>query len=177
MDSFVDKILVDLYNCIDFGFSYRAKKGLYILNMFPSSWSGYERKRIQKAAIALAKSRFIERKKISKEEFSAHLTERGKLRALNLIFRDLHKQKSWDKKWRLVAFDLPEKFKRERKALHYRLKTAGFCKLQESVFVCPYDCQKLIGKYTDLFKINKFVRFAVLDYVDNEAELIRVFGL
>jgi DNA-binding transcriptional regulator PaaX len=178
MDSFANKILSDLYDCIDYGFSYRAKKGLFILDMFPNDWRSYDKKKIQESVKDLAKSRFVERKKLSSGEIMAVLTIRGRIRALNLRFNNVCKQKGdWDKKWRMVAFDFPERFKKERNAFRYRLKIAGFYKLQESMFVCPYDCKDLVNRYLDLLHINKFVRFAVLDYIDNWEELVRKFKL
>lgn len=47
--------------------------------------------------------------------------------------------KKWDKKWRIVIFDIEEKQKKTREALRYKLKELGFGMIQESVWVSPYD--------------------------------------
>ena len=41
-----EQILLHLYNCIDFGFSYRMKKGLFLLDEFPSGWRDSYRKQL-----------------------------------------------------------------------------------------------------------------------------------
>jgi len=51
-----------------------------------------------------------------------------------------HWQKQrWDKKWRIVIFDIEEKQKRTREALRYKLRELGFGMIQESVWISPYD--------------------------------------
>jgi DNA-binding transcriptional regulator PaaX len=41
----------------------------------------------------------------------------------------------WDEKWRIVAFDIPEKFKTGRDALRRKLKEVGFHELQKK-YLC-----------------------------------------
>lgn len=45
----------------------------------------------------------------------------------------------WDKKWRIVIFDIEETSKRIRERLRNKLKELGFGMLQKSVFVSPYN--------------------------------------
>jgi hypothetical protein len=44
-----------------------------------------------------------------------------------------------DKKWVMVFFDIPERRKNERDWLRWCLRNLGFQKLQESIWVSPYD--------------------------------------
>jgi len=70
------------------------------------------------------------------------LSEKGKLRALNLKFKRLaDKKEDWDKKWRMVVFDIPNSHRKGRDVLRYRLQKAGFSEVQESTFVYPFDCE------------------------------------
>ncbi|MBM3283264.1 hypothetical protein FJY90_03330, partial [Candidatus Gottesmanbacteria bacterium] len=50
----------------------------------------------------------------------------------------LQKQK-WDRKWRLVIFDIAEVSRKTRDLLRLKLKELGFGMLQESVWITPYD--------------------------------------
>ena len=77
----------------------------------------------------------------------------------------------------MVAFDIPEDYKKGRNALRYRLKIAGFYELQESLFLYPYDCEKEIKAFIELFKLGKYVRFALLEYIDNEKDIKRLLGV
>ena len=106
------------------------------------------------------------------------LSEKGKLRALNLIFRRFNKRKEkWDDKWRMVSFDIPDHCTRGRKALVYRLKLGGFYELQKSLFIYPYDCEKEVKCLAKLFKIEKYICFALLESINNKDKLIHHFKL
>lgn len=47
--------------------------------------------------------------------------------------------KSWDGKWRLVMFDIPQKLKRARDQLRSKLKELGFGMLQKSMWISPHN--------------------------------------
>ncbi|MBL7159086.1 CRISPR-associated endonuclease Cas2 [Candidatus Microgenomates bacterium] len=48
-------------------------------------------------------------------------------------------QKKWDKKWRLVIFDIPEKKRKARDALREKLLKLGFGKWQRSIYISPHN--------------------------------------
>lgn len=48
----------------------------------------------------------------------------------------------WDKKWRVLIFDISEKNKIKRESLRGKLKELGLYPLQKSVWVCPYEFYK-----------------------------------
>lgn len=47
--------------------------------------------------------------------------------------------KKWDRKWRVVIFDIKEKERKQRDWLRDKLKEIGFGMIQESVWISPYD--------------------------------------
>lgn len=51
----------------------------------------------------------------------------------------------WDGKWRVVMFDIREKRRRARSQLRSLLMSAGFLRLQDSVWVHPYPCDEFIS--------------------------------
>lgn len=169
MSSITEKILLHLYDCIDCGFSYRAKKGLFILDEFPGGWRKIGQSKIKDGIRDLNKQKFIRKKEEYDGSVLVSLTEKGRLRALNLKFRRLgNKKEKWDGKWRMVAFDIPDECRKGRNALRYRLRTAGFYELQESLFLYPYDCQEEIKNLVDLFNLQKYVCCAIISSIDNE---------
>ena len=106
------------------------------------------------------------------------LTEKGRLKALNCQLENISsKNQKWDGKWRMVAFDMPNKYKKGRDALRQKLNKIGFHSLQESIFITPYDCKKEILLLVEFFKLNKYVRFGVLDFIDNESYFKDFFQL
>jgi len=108
--------------------------------------------------------RIIKNKKMIKviqkngEDF-LEITKSGKKELLRYNFDDLkiEKSKIWDGKWRMVIFDIPEKFRDGRVALSNKLKEMGFYRLQKSVFVYPYECENEIDFIREFFDVKKFV--------------------
>jgi hypothetical protein len=72
------------------------------------------------------------------------LTPEGRKKAgkYNVDNMQIKQPKKWDKKWRILIFDIREKQKIKREALRGKIKELGLYKLQESVWVYPYDFQK-----------------------------------
>ena len=78
----------------------------------------------------------------------------------------------WDKKWRLVFYDIPEKHKIGRDALASKLRQLGFLKLQRSVWVFPHPCREQVATVTGYYKINRFVSYIETDHID-QAKLLK----
>ena len=139
-----------------------------ILNDILNDVHNFTRKQLRTAVYELKRQKLIEKKNYE-DSILVSLSEKGMLRAISYKFRRLNdKKENWDGKWRMVAFDIPNSYEKGRKALNYRLKTGGFYELQESVFLYPYDCQKEISAFIKLFKLEKYVRFGLLDFIDNQ---------
>src|SRR3989338_469904 len=85
--------------------------------------------------------------------------------------------KRWDKKWRIILFDIPEKHKKARDALARVLKNIGCRQFQKSVFVHPFECRNEIDFVIESFSMRPYVRFIVADSIDNELHLKKYFDL
>lgn len=101
------------------------------------------------------------------------LTEKGRRKILifNADNLKIKKPAFWDKKWRMVIFDIPESKKRARNALRQKLGNLSFYSWQKSVFVHPYNCLDEIEFITELFQVRPYVRFFEATNILNEAEL------
>lgn len=75
------------------------------------------------------------------------LTEKGRKVFGKVQFDDLtiSPSKEWDKKWRFLVFDIPEKRKTLRDILRAKLKAIGFFQFQKSVWIYPFECEKEIS--------------------------------
>lgn len=107
------------------------------------------------------------------------LTAKGeaKLRQLELHDYKLKKPKKWDKKWRILSFDVKEERKVLRDKIRRTLVSIGFVKMHKSVWVYPYDCEDLITLLKADFKIGKDVLYIIADKVENDKWLKDSFGL
>lgn len=173
-----EKILLHLANCVDFGFSYRAQKMFRISGRGIRGLIKANKKDFKNSIAELSRSKFIQKKDNYDGSIGISLTDKGKLRVLRLRFKWLNNRKeNWDRKWRMIAFDIPNEFRKGRDALRYRLRLAGFYELQESIFLYPYDCKGEIEDFVELFKLEKYVRFALLEFIDNGEYLEKLFKL
>ena len=107
------------------------------------------------------------------------ITEKGKKKSLiyNIDEVKIVRPKKWDGFWRIIIFDVPERFKKARDALSQKLRDMEFYPLQKSVFVCPFDCKNEIDFINEIFNTGKFVHYIVAKEISNEAFLKRHYNL
>ncbi len=107
------------------------------------------------------------------------LTKEGenKLRHFELNDFRLKIPRKWDKKWRLLIFDIPEYRKSLREKLRKTLLSIGFKRLQDSVWIYPYDCEDLITLLKADFRVGKDLMYLIVDKVEYDRSLINYFGL
>ena len=107
------------------------------------------------------------------------LTPKGetKLQQLELHDYKIKKPRRWDKKWRLLIFDIREERKVLRNKIRRTLVAIGFTRLQDSVWVYPYDCEDLIALLKADFKIGRDVLYIIADTIENDTWLKKQFNL
>ena len=87
------------------------------------------------------------------------------------------KQKRWDGKWSMDAFDVPERRRRVRGRLRAVMREIGFARLQDSVWIYPYDCEDFIALLKAELKIGKDVLYAIADTIEYDKRLRTHFKL
>ena len=109
----------------------------------------------------------------------ARLTQKGedKLRKFELLGYKLKKPKRWDGKWRVLIFDIKEERKGTRDKIRFTLKRIGFLRLQDSVWVYPYDCEDLVTLMKADFKIGKDLLYLIVDTIEGDTNLKKYFKL
>ncbi|MEK7068356.1 MAG: hypothetical protein AAB964_00920, partial [Patescibacteria group bacterium] len=86
-------------------------------------------------------------------------------------------QKKWDRKWRVICFDIPEKRKYVRHLIQHKLVELGFYRLQDSVFVSPQPSGEFLKLAQNAFFLRKNLRGMVIAQIDDETELLKYFNL
>ncbi len=99
------------------------------------------------------------------------------LRRWQLADYKLTRPKKWDKKWRIVIFDIPERKKRIRDEVRRILTSAGFRRLQDSVWVYPHDCEDVIALLKADFGIGRDLLYVIADQIENDKYLRQEFDL
>lgn len=178
MKEIFDEILWRIYYASGERVGSRRDARFVLINEILKDIHDFTGERLKTAVIYLKSKNLVNKKKDYEGSVLVSLTERGFLRAINYKFRRLaNKKEKWDGKWRMIAFDIPRECQKGRKALVYRLKTGGFYEMQESIFLYPYDCKSEVDALLELFKIKKYVRFGLLDFIDNEEKIKFKFKL
>jgi len=85
------------------------------------------------------------------------LTKEGRKLAGKYQIDDLEieRPKKWDKKYRLVVFDIPNATRLVRDVVRRKLKEWGFYPLQKSVWIYPFECQEEVDLLREFLGLNK----------------------
>lgn len=140
----------------------------------------YKIRQIKANIYYLKKRGFIEFVREDSDKVTVKITDSGRKysKTFDIDRLTLNKPAEWDKKWRLVIFDVPEKHKKAREALRRKLKDLNFVRLQDSVWVTPYPCDDEIRFLREIFLIPFNVDVIVTDNLKHhEIKLKKYFKL
>lgn len=107
------------------------------------------------------------------------VTKKGeaKLRELERKNYTITRPRRWDNKWRVLIFDIGEHRKTTRDKVRNTLKALNFYRLQDSVWVYPYDCEDMITLLKADFKIGHDLLYMIVDQIENDKYLKKYFRL
>ncbi|MBI2025432.1 CRISPR-associated endonuclease Cas2 [Candidatus Kaiserbacteria bacterium] len=108
----------------------------------------------------------------------ARITESGKhMLDLETARMQIGKKKRWDRRWRLVIFDIPERRRSVRIRLRKFMASCGFERLQDSVWAYPYDCEDLIALVKAEFRIGADALYLIVEQMEHDKHLREHFHL
>lgn len=171
------KILLLLLGGFALSCSRSPKQSWSIIRGMHETWKDIEKQAADRAINALYASKLLEARENQDGTATLVLNEKGKKRALTYQAKNMKiaRPPKWDKKWRVITFDIPEDEREARDALREHLEYMGFYILQRSVFVHPFDCRDQIEFLVELHDIRKYVRFMLVEYIDNEKDIKSFF--
>ncbi|MFZ1249043.1 MAG: hypothetical protein WAQ24_01840 [Candidatus Saccharimonadales bacterium] len=107
-----------------------------------------------------------------------HLTDKARRRLEKATLDKLQIEPTprWDHTWRITLYDIPEKHKTARNALHDRLRMVGCFQLQRSVWITPFPCRDIVETITSQYGVDEFVTYFEAAHLDNETAMIRLFA-
>lgn len=173
------KMLLLLLSGLALSCSRSPKQSWHIIKGAQESWKEITKRAAEYAINKLYESKLLETRENADGTTTLVLSDAGKKKALTYQANNMKIDCAgiWDRKWRVVIFDVPEDEREARDALREHLESMGFFVLQRSVFVHPFNCQDEIDFLIELHDIRKYVRFMVVEYIDNEAHLKKFFKL
>lgn len=173
----VGKVLEILGNGFELSLSKDRRHRFELHKKCDKLWYSVDRKQLYHVLRRLKCDGMIETIK-KQNEGRILLTSKGKVRWMDYQLNNLvlKKQKKWDKKWRVIIFDIPETKRKIRDSLRRKLKKLGFLEFQKSVFIYPFDCQDDINFIINFWGIEENV-FYLKTSINPDFVFRKHFGL
>jgi len=173
------KLLLLLGGVIILGMETSSIRYYRKLRLLRREWKKIDQRNFNRSVRRLAAQKLVNEVLLPDGSFKLVLTREGvrQARVQYLFGKSIRfkNPKEWDKKWRIVLFDIPEDDKRFRDVLRSHLRELNFYKLQQSVFISPFPCEKQLLELVSLYKVESFVRIVTADWVDNEEKIKKHF--
>ena len=157
----------------------------YFLNQ---STKSYFKDKNKKAIYARARKikqlnsrKIVSFKELENGEIRIEITHKGKLLLRQYKLDDIKilKPRVWDKRWRVIIYDIPHDKKVARDALRSKFGQFGFYPLQKSVWISAYECLSEIEFLCAVFEIDLdgYVHYFTALSIPREREIRKWFGL
>lgn len=129
----------------------------------------------------LANRRLITIRDINGGKVEVALTSTGKklVKLYELDKMRLPESAKWDKKWRVIAYDIPIKKQKASSVLSHKFRQLNLFRLQKSIWIYPYDCKDEIDSICAIFDLNPddYLMYLISEKIPREAEVRAYFNL
>lgn len=139
----------------------------------------YKSKKVYDTFYNLKKHGYINIEKKNHQIYIS-LTKEGRKKAgrFQIDSLKINKPKKWDRRWRIVIFDISHLKNLQRNAFRGKLKELGFHPLQKSVWINPYLCEDEIALLRDFFGLGqKEIRLITAENIEDDSYLRKIFNL
>ena len=138
----------------------------------------HERRRYNRMWKRWEKSKIVEID-YSQTDPIIRITEKGLKKALQFKLKDLKLKRplNWDKKWRVIIFDVPEWKRKSRDYFRQNLVNLGFHQLNKSVFIYPFSCFDEVEYLRQISGIGKEVTYMTVVSIESGTNLKQIFDL
>lgn len=130
-----------------------------------------------KESVASARRRLINQGLLVNSNGEMKLTKKGERALSKYSISSPKKVKRWDKRWRVLVFDIPEKKHQLRTYVRRSLQQYGFVLLQKSVWVYPHNCENFIALLKTELRVGKEMIYMIVESIENDTQLKKKFNL
>lgn len=134
-------------------FSIQEKGHQSLFGYVPYRWQKHN---FQRTVYGMLKTGDIE-KVIIKGKPVIRLSSQGKEKWVREFPLFSFSQKTWDGWWRIVSFDIPDNLKGRRDSLRNKIERLGMGKLQESLYISPFDFGLDLREFIEFHKLADYV--------------------
>ncbi len=138
--------------------------------------SGYQKSQINDRIQYLKRIKCIRICTEGKDKY-LELLPKGVKKLEKIIINNLSipRTDTWDKKWRVVIFDVPEKNEYARDFFRLKIVELGFMQIQKSVYVYPFPCTDEVTFIVRKLGLEKYVTIMISEIIQGEEEIIYQF--
>lgn len=135
-------------------------------------------KKRTRESIAIAQKRLIKDGLLRQSGETLFLTKKG-IGVLSLYQGGKkHTQKRrWDKRWRVLIFDIPERMRSYRARIREALRGYGFLLLQESVWIYPYNCEDFITLLKSELGLKGEMIYLIVESIEDDLRFKKKFNI
>ncbi len=105
------------------------------------------------------------------------LTDKGQNKLLSFSSDLIKTQIKWDKKWRVIIFDIPKGREKTRQKLRNVIQGYGFMMLQKSIWIYPYPCEDLVTLLKGELRLGKQLLYMVVDALEADDHIRKHFKI
>lgn len=133
---------------------------------------------LQKTLTYMRRKQLISNSNALNYKHGIKITEKGLKRLSVVSYKNLQitKLDNWDKKWRIILFDIPENQKSLRNSFTLKMKSLGLTQLQKSVWIHPFPCKNEIIHVSERHGLTKYITYIETSHIDNQELLIKRFS-
>lgn len=156
---------------------HRSQAGYFrVISKNKAPWLNFHRKALLYAIRLLHQNGMITIEEMAGDITKISLTAAGKnwLESENKKTAPL---KEWDRKWRLIFFDIPEEKKKFRDSFRYHLQKLGLVEFQRSSFISPFPCFREVEKIAEHLQLKDHIVFVTAETLSNEFHFKQRFEL
>lgn len=139
----------------------------------------FEKEKFLRDLKSLQKRELVDYRELESGRIEIKITKKGKEKILKYQIDEikLKKPQRWDRKWRLIMFDIPHSHKAARDVFRRKLLDLRFYPLQKSVFITPYPCEDEIDFIASIFDVRKYVLIVYVSNFEGEEKLRHYFSI
>lgn len=169
-----DKFLLDLYNFLEkMGDIYDVVSARPWREVWNPEFHKFryqyqkkqERRNFSRLIYYLKKKGYIKIKNLERKE-AALITPKGAEKILKIKVRTKEGKRRPDGKWQMIIFDIPESKKHLRELLRDNLYFLKYRKLQQSVWVCPYNVLKETEAVLRRYSLDQYAKLFLIEEID-----------
>lgn len=142
------------------------------------NWKRFNKSYLRQTLRRLEKQKLVEIKEVGGKQ-KIIITQAGKRKILEYSIDELQivKPNRWDKKWRIVIYDIPKRKKPLQELVREILKNLGFYPMQESVYIIPYPCYKEIEFLREYYHVGPYIKYLLIEKLEDDSVYKTYFGL